>query len=90
MPPGPDPEIDRMRILEIFVVSPEPAMVPSEIADDMEVTTNGARHQMDNLVERGFLDKKKPGERTVIYWITQEGANHYAEHSERSCSDLGQ
>lgn len=79
---GPDPEIDAVSILNIFVVSPEPAFVPSEIAEELEVTTEGARHQMNNLVDRNLLQKKKPGERTVLYWITTSGEEYYAEHAE--------
>jgi len=79
---GPDPEIDPVSILKIFVVSPEPAFVPSEVAEKLDVTTEGARHQMDNLVDRELLQKKKPGQRTVLYWITTSGEEYYAEHAE--------
>jgi len=81
---GPDPEIEPVSILEIFVVSPEPAFVPKELGERLDVSTEGARHQMDRLVERDFLQKKKPGERTVLYWITTEGQEHYAEEAENS------
>lgn len=81
---GPDPEITPLLILHEFVVSPDPAFVPSEIAEKLDVTTEGARHQMNKLVERGLLGRKKPGERTVIYWITPEGRQYYAENTSSS------
>jgi predicted transcriptional regulator len=78
MPRGPDPEIDAISILEQFVLSTDPALVPAEIAHELDVTVEGARHQMNNLVDRGLLDKKKPGQRTVLYWVTDDGREFYA------------
>ncbi len=75
---GPDPEIDPISILREFIISSDPAFVPSEIAESLDVTTEGARYQMNKLVESGYLDKKKPGKRTVMYWITDEGLRYYA------------
>lgn len=78
---GPDPEIDPISILRVFLQDSDPAFVPAEIAQELDCTTEGARHQMNRLVDKGFLKKKKPGQRTVIYWITDEGSHHYVEHT---------
>jgi DNA-binding MarR family transcriptional regulator len=74
---GPDPEIKAVDILRVFLSSPDPAFVPAEIADELGVTTEGARHQMNRLADRGLLEKKKPGSRTVLYWITEDGREYY-------------
>ena len=84
VPRGPDPEIEPIDILRQFVVSPEPAFVAKEIAESLDVTKEGARHQMERLVERGLLTRKKPTSRVVIYWITDEGRRHYADNAEPS------
>lgn len=55
--------------------------MPAEIAAELNVTPEGARHQMDNLVREGLLHKKKPGERTVLYWASEEGIERYAEEA---------
>lgn len=81
MPRGPDPQIPTIDILREFILSPDPAFVPSEIADALDVTTEGARGRMNTLVDEGLLAKKKPGERTVMYWITPEGKAHFAENA---------
>jgi len=81
MPRGPDPEIRDTDVLHVFVSSGDPAFVPSEIADRLDVTTEGARHQMDRLVDRELLSRKKPGARTVIYWITRAGREYYGENA---------
>jgi len=81
---GPDPQIRDVDILHVFVSSADPAFVPSEVADALDVTTEGARHQMDNLVERDLLGKKKPGQRTVLYWITPAGRDYYGANASPS------
>lgn len=83
---GPDPEIDHLTILEIFLKSTEPAFVPAELAQIVDVTTEGARHQMNRLVDAGHLSKKKPGQRTVIYWITDEGREYYFDNIDSDSS----
>jgi len=84
VPRGPDPSIDAVSILHEFVVSPEPAFVPKEIADRLGVTKEGARHQMENLVDDGYLERKKPSSRVVLYWITEEGERFYADNLDES------
>ncbi|MBX0297521.1 MarR family winged helix-turn-helix transcriptional regulator [Halomicroarcula sp. F27] len=84
MPRGPDPEIEQVDILHHFVVSPEPAFVPQEIADSLDVTKEGVRHQMEKLVDKGLLARKKPSSRIVIYWITDKGRRYYAENADSS------
>lgn len=80
---GPDPKIDPLDLLHEFVVSPDPAFVPSEIAESFDASAETARTAMNKLVEDGYLGRKKPGERTVIYWITPEGRRHYSENEDR-------
>ena len=76
---GPDPKIDAISILSIVLASPDPAFTAAEIAGELDVTSEGARHQMNRLVDAGYLEKKKSGHRTVIYWPTQAGLEHYVE-----------
>jgi len=80
---GPDPTITAEKVLHEFVVSSDPAFVPSEIAEALDVTSEGARYQMNKLVDRGLLGKKKPSSRTVMYWITPAGRDFYAEKASR-------
>lgn len=84
---GPDPEISARDILEIFLSSSDPAFVPSEIAEKLAVTTEGARHQMNRLADEGYLEKKKPGQRTVLYWLTDEGRVYYFESGASDSSE---
>jgi len=84
---GPDPKITAVDILEAFLASNEPAFVVSEIAEKLDVTAEGARHQMENLVEEGYLDRKKPSQRSVLYWVTDEGRQYYFDTVSSDSSD---
>jgi len=76
---GPDPKIDAISILRVVLASPDPAFTAGEVAAELGVTSEGARHQMDRLVDAGYLHKKKAGRRTVLYWPTDAGLTHYVE-----------
>ena len=84
---GPDPQITAEDILEIFLSSTDPAFVPAEIAEELDVTLEGARHQMNRLADEGLLKKKKPGERTVMYWITDAGQQYYFDSKSSDSSE---
>jgi len=80
---GPAPEADELSILRAFLSDDDPAYVLSEIADKLEMNKETVRHQIKQkeLVERGLLKRKKPGSRTVLYWITPEGVQYYVEQT---------
>jgi len=80
--PGPDPADDDIQVLRYFIETPDPVLFTSEIADRMDMTTEGARHRLNNLVDEGYLHTKKPGHRTRVYWISLEGREYYAEAAE--------
>lgn len=84
---GPDPDIDAVSVLEIFLASSDPAFVPAEIARELDVTNEGARHQMERLVDEGLLHRKKPGQRTVLYWVTDEGREFYFQNKDSQSPD---
>lgn len=74
---GPDPSIPDEDILRVFLRSSDPAFVPIELARELDAGVETARNRMDSLADRGLLYKKKPGERTVLYWITEDGKAYY-------------
>jgi len=79
---GPDAEIKPVTILSVMLASPDPAFTIAEIADELPYTAEGVRHQMNRLVDAGYLEKKKAGHRTVLYWETQAGVEYYVEACE--------
>jgi len=70
-----------MEILEYMYITPEPAFTAGEIAQEIGYTAEGVRYKLEKMRVAGTVDRKKPGKRTVIYWITKKGRQHYAEHA---------
>lgn len=76
---GPDPQHSNADVLQVFVESPDPVLFISEVADSFDKTDEWARGILNDLVEEGLIDTKKPGHRSRVYWITQEGRRYYAD-----------
>lgn len=48
---------------------PDPAFTTSELAGMFDMTAEGIRRRLESLRERNEVYKKKPTERTVIWWV---------------------
>jgi predicted transcriptional regulator len=76
---GPDPDHSDAEVLRVFVESPDPALFAVELADKLDMTTQGVYKRLDPLVDDGLLYTKKPGERTRVYWISRDGRIYVQE-----------
>lgn len=79
--PGPEKKADHDEILLRFVISPDPVMLASEIAEPYDISRQTAANYLNTLEDDGFLRSKRAGGRRM-YWITHEGRkrvyNRYA------------
>lgn len=48
--------------------SADAAFTAAELADSFGMTNEGMRNRLRQLAERGVLESKKPGVRTLIWW----------------------
>lgn len=78
---GPTPKVGENDILGFMISHDSPAFVVSEIAEEFDVEPPTARNRMEEMVDDGLLERKKPSERVVFYWPTAEGQAYYVEHS---------
>jgi len=85
--PGPAPDVSAEDILRVFVASPEPAFIASEIADAVDMTDQGIRNRLEQLHAEGYLATKQPGERTRLWWLTPAGHRYYSEATAQSSGD---
>lgn len=75
---GRNPKVDDKTILRFFVVGSDPIYTAAEVSEKFdEISKETARNRLENLVDKGYLERKKPSSRVVIYWITREGMQHY-------------
>jgi|GEM_PF-500473 predicted ArsR family transcriptional regulator len=49
-----------------------PAFTAPELAAGLDLSEDSARERLYNLVDKGTLSMKKPGHRTVVFWLTDD------------------
>jgi predicted ArsR family transcriptional regulator len=64
-------QVSDEEIIAVFRETSDPAMYASEIGNVIGYTSEGARKRLDELVERGELQRKKSGKRSVVYWLDE-------------------
>jgi len=67
MPQG-ERTISDEEILSKMHESADAAFTASELADTFGMTSEGMRNRLRQLAERGSVECKKPGVRTLIFW----------------------
>lgn len=76
--PGPEVKIDLDEVLLRFVLTPDPVLIASEIAEPYDITRQTAANYLGDLEEAGFLRSKRAGNRRM-FWITYEGRKRVQE-----------
>lgn len=70
---GRKPTVSDAEILLQIRAAPDPIVTAKEIAERIEMTPQGVNNRMDDLVDDGYVKKKKVGSRAVVYWLTDAG-----------------
>lgn len=63
-------KITEQDILKIFDVEDDPFLTASEIADQLPVSRQAVHHRLEQMREKGLVDKKKTGARGAGWWAT--------------------
>jgi len=78
VPRGPDRAVSLVDVLEVMVSSSDPAFSTTEIADELDTTTQTIRKRVEELADRGFVTLKETPN-AKIFWITDAGYQHYVD-----------
>jgi len=54
---------------QIFAESEDPALTAVEVADELEITQQAAHKRLSQAHDRGEVQRKKTGARSVIWWV---------------------
>lgn len=55
-------------IIDYMLNHDDPAFTTREIADYFDMTPPGIRNRLEDLAKAGEIKRKKPANRTVIWW----------------------
>jgi len=77
---GRKPETPDTHYLAAFLASDDPILTSVEVADELDVTQQGAHNRLSSLVEDDFLHSKKVGARARVFWITNTGIVYLAKY----------
>ena len=70
--PGRDKEVSDEHILRAIVQHHEPVATASDVAEAVDMTSQGVNKRLKQLSKDGRLTRKQVGARAVIYWLTEE------------------
>ncbi|MFB6189175.1 MAG: winged-helix domain-containing protein [Halapricum sp.] len=65
--------VTEQQILKVFDYDDDPVLTAGEVADGLrrfgtQITTEGVRHRLDQMQEKGLVGRKKLGARAVGWW----------------------
>lgn len=66
---GRPPRVSDDEILEVFQESSDPALIASEVAEELPIGRRGVYKRLEKLAEDGELERKKIGGRGTIWWL---------------------
>jgi len=70
---GRSKKIGDAEFLREIAASPDPFVTPSELAERMDYTADGARRRLSDLEDKGYVRSRNVGARAKVWWITDEG-----------------
>lgn len=70
-----DREVPDERLLLEFLLSPDPALFTSEIADNLPITRQRVGQLLDPLMEEGLVTSKYASGRR-LYWLSPTGREY--------------
>lgn len=76
---GPDREISDQRLLVEFVLSSDPALFASEIAENVPYTRQRVSQRLDEIEDKeGYVTSKVASGRR-LWWLTDKGREYVAK-----------
>ena len=63
-------KVTEQDILKVFDATEDPFLTTSEIAEQLPVSRQAVHHRLEQMREKGLVDKKKTGARGAGWWAT--------------------
>jgi len=72
--PGRDKDVEDIEILVIILNAPDPVVTSNEVAEQADISRQGAHDRLQQLDEAGLIQSVMKGAR--LWWLTDEGLAH--------------
>ncbi|WP_273837512.1 transcriptional regulator [Halococcus sp. PRR34] len=60
------------RVFDAVATHPDPTVTAREVGEAIGCSTDAARKKLNKLNERGGVERKKVGGRSIVWWLTDE------------------
>ena len=64
-------EVTLEDVHEAVLNGPEPASTTTDVAQALDISTEGARRKLTELHEQGRIEKRKIGARAIVWWVSE-------------------
>ena len=64
-------EVTLEDVYEAVLNGPEPASTTTDVAQALDISTEGARRKLTELHEQGWIEKRKIGARAIVWWVSE-------------------
>ncbi|TKX83111.1 hypothetical protein EXE43_25945 [Halorubrum sp. SS5] len=66
--PGRKPTVSDEEILAVFEKAEDPVLMSDEVAESLPIGHRAVYNRLRSLEEQGFLQSKKTGARSTVWW----------------------
>lgn len=56
-------------VIELFRNHPDPVLTAGDVAEEFELSRQGANKRLKQLHQKGKLERRKVGARAVVWWL---------------------
>jgi predicted ArsR family transcriptional regulator len=64
-------EVTLEDVYEAVLNGPEPASTTTDVAQALDISTEGARRKLTELHEQDRIEKRKIGARAIVWWVSE-------------------
>jgi len=80
--PGRGKDVEDIEILVIILNASDPVVTSNEVAEQADISRQGAHDRLQQLEDRGLIQSVMKGAR--LWWLTDEGLAHIGTEATQS------
>lgn len=69
----PDKNTTDRELLQAVKLHPDPVVTVQEVSELVALSAPSVHRRLQELGKQGLINRKKPGSRSVVYWLSESG-----------------